>query len=252
MVKLSPIRLHIREGAIGKQRSDEPAFALSEPPRNRHVGQLSPAAPSVAPQFRALRLRRFSMLVSRVVRNCLACVLICAGLAGFTGRTTVAPNSLLRALADSRFVLPAGYSSSKALSLSESGGPAVGGVTITLIGPKQHGLLYNGIVYYTVFRASSDAAAVVTRPIGGPTAALHLIAHSVPGLGSLPGARFSGTVIGRNRAGKAITNTFSEASIADGNVAVKVVTIDAAQDELPVLRSAITHLTSAQQPASRR
>jgi hypothetical protein len=154
-------------------------------------------------------------------------------------------------LADSHYALPAGYTSAQSMGVvNESGGDSVGGVTIQIQGPKQHGLRYNGIVYYTVLRSAADARAAVAKPIAGPTETLHLIAHSVPGFGSLQGYRFSGTVIATNPAGQKLTETSSEASIADGNVAVLVETINAPQDEIPVLRSAVAHLQSADRLAT--
>jgi len=127
-------------------------------------------------------------------------------LAGFGGSTAVVPSSLLHAPADSRYALPTGY---------------------------------------TVFRSAADAQASVAKPIANLAEPLHVIARSVPGFDSFTGHRFSGTVIGTNKTGQKITATSSEASIADGNLTVKVDTIDAPQDEIPVLRWAVTHLQSA-------
>ena len=102
-----------------------------------------------------------------------------------------------------------------------------------------------------MFRSAADAKAAAARPIGGPTETLHVVARSVPGFSSFPGFRFSGTVIGTNKAGRKTTLTSSEASIADGSVAVLVQTINAPQDEIPVLRSAVAHLQSAERLATR-
>jgi len=191
------------------------------------------------------------MRIVRLARNCLPAAFICVALAGFGGSSAVVPSSLLHALADSHYALPSGYTSAKSLGVvNERGGSSVGAVTIQIQGPKQHGLRYNGIVYYTVFTSTADAQAAAAKPIGGPTEMLHVIARSVPGFGSFPGYRFSGTVIGTSKAGTKITDTSSEASIADGNVSVVVDTINAPQDEIPVLRSAVAHLQSADRLAA--
>ena len=108
--------------------------------------------------------------------------------------------------------------------------------------------MYNGIVYYSVFRTTAYAQAAIAKPIVGPTFTMHEIARSVPGFTS--GTRFSGTVIASNEAGKAITETATEAAITDGDVAIQVLTVNAPQDELPVLRSAVAHLQSADRLAT--
>jgi hypothetical protein len=191
------------------------------------------------------------MRLARLARNCFPAAFICVALAGFGGSSAVVPSSLLHALADSHYALPAGYTSAKSGVVNERGGNSVGAVTIQVQGPKQHGLRYNGIVYYTVFRSAADAQASVGKPIVGPTQTLHVIARSVPGFSSFPGYRFSGTVIGTNKAGQKTTLTSSEASIADGSVVVLVDTINAPQDEIPVLRSAVAHLQSAERLVTR-
>jgi hypothetical protein len=165
-----------------------------------------------------------------------------------------APSSLIHELADTPYALPAGYTSQSSPTVDYDFAPKateVGSVTIQIRGAEHPRRRQSATITYSVFLSPAGARAGLAKPTVARRETVHLLARSVPGFGSFTGYRYGGTAIATDRARTTVINAVSEAAIAHGSVVVAVRTLDAPEDEIPVLRSAVMHLEGATRLAAR-